>query len=151
MFWEGARVSDAFEHGFSDFGDIHKPAREVIVKTAEYLRRAIFELINIDLSLVERALGPAYNEPRGPLNLVRYLRGSLVGRPEHLAAINQSYPMFEWRTKLKSVRIGEDGLYQFEPDDTFTAKLGEGVQLRQITFEVWDGSKMAPQQGPATA
>src|SRR5271166_165060 len=29
-------ASDAFEHGYSDFGDIHKPAREVLVRTAAY-------------------------------------------------------------------------------------------------------------------
>jgi hypothetical protein len=67
---------------------MRKPAYEVVVKTAEYLRRAIIELVDLDPSVVERALGPKYDTPRGPLNLVRYIRGTLIGKPEQLAAMS---------------------------------------------------------------
>jgi hypothetical protein len=87
---------------------------------------------------------------RGPLTLVRYIRGTLIGKSEQLAARDQLYPIFEWRTKLKSVRIGQDGLYKFEPDDTMTAKLGEDVKFRPIGFEVWDGSTIRQTKAPAS-
>lgn len=149
-FTKARKVSEGFEHGYSDFSDMRKPAREVIVKTAEYLRRATIELIGIEPPLIERALGPKYKDARGPLNLVRYMRGTLIGKPEQLAAKDQLYPLFEWRTKLKTVRIGENGVYGFEPDETLTAKIGEDVKFHPTAFEVWDGSTIKPAE-PAPA
>src|SRR5207249_11586218 len=74
-FSKARAVSDGFEHGFPDFSEMRKPAYDVIVKTAEYLRRAIIELVGVEPAWVELALGPKYNTPRGPLNLVHYMRG----------------------------------------------------------------------------
>ena len=34
-------VSDAFEHGFANAGKLYEPARDSLMKTAEYLRSAI--------------------------------------------------------------------------------------------------------------
>jgi hypothetical protein len=141
-------VSDGFEHGYSDFGSMRKPAQEIIVKTAAYLRQAILEATGIELRLLERALGPQYSVPRGPLMLVRYLRGTLTGAVEELAAEGELYPIFFWRGGLQKVQLGEDGVYQFTPNDTFTAKLGAGVQLSRIRYEVWDGSKIVEQDAP---
>jgi hypothetical protein len=143
-------VSDGFEHGFTDFSEMRKPAHEVIVKTAKYLRRAIITLVGMDVALVERALGPKYETPRGPLALVRYWRGTLVGKFDQLAAEDQLYPIFEWRSKLKSVRMGQDGLYQFEPDETLTAKFGKDVEFHPAALEVWDGSTIRARQEPAS-
>jgi hypothetical protein len=148
-FTKARDVSDGFEHGFTDFGEMRKPAQEVIVKTAEYLRRAIIGLVGVDQILLERALGPPYNTPRGPLNLVRYMRGILIGTPDQLAAKDQLYPLFEWRTKLKTVRIGEGGSYGFGNDETLTAKLGDNAKFRAGSFEVWDGSTISAAQAPA--
>jgi hypothetical protein len=150
-FRKAREVSDGFEHGYSDFSDMRKPAHEVIVKTAEYLRRAIIEFVGIEPSMVERALGPNYNTPRGPLNLVRYMRGTLIGKPEQLAAKDQQYPLLEWHTKLKTVQIGENGEYRFGQDQSFTTKIGEDVKFLPARFEVWDGSTIQPTPGPAPA
>jgi len=133
-------VSDTFEHGFGDFGTIRKPAREVIVKTADYLRRAIIDVIDIETNIRERVLGVDYAAPRGPLALVRYIRGKLIGQIDQLAAEDQEYPIMEWRTKLKSVQIGKDGKYGFTLDDTLTVKVGKGVRFQPEIHEVWDGS-----------
>jgi hypothetical protein len=141
-------VSDGLEHGFTDFSVMRKPAYEVIVQTAEYLRRAIIVLVDLDPSLVERVLGRKYNTPRGPLKLVHYMRGTLIGKPEQLAATEQLYPIFEWSTKLKDVQIGEDGSYGFVPDQTLTAKLGKDVKFHLTSFEVWDGSTINPAPEP---
>src|SRR3954467_11127772 len=61
------------------------------------------------------------------LRLVRYLRGTLTGKSDQLAANDQLYPIVEWRTKLKTVQIDDEGKYRFATDDTFTPKLGKGV------------------------
>jgi hypothetical protein len=142
-------VSDGLEHGFTDFSEMRKPAEQVIVKTAEYLRRAIIDLAGIDRSFAERALGPKYKTPRGPLNIVRYIRGTLSGKPEQLAATDQLYPMFEWRTGLKDVVIGDNGLYGFVPDEALTAKIGKHARFHSMAFQAWDGSTIKPMPQPA--
>jgi hypothetical protein len=76
--YESAKnVSDGFEHGFRDFDEIRKPARDVIVKMAGYLRRTVIGMTSIDSQLATRALGPDYEIPRGPLVVVRLLLASL--------------------------------------------------------------------------
>jgi len=143
-------VSDGFEHGFSDFGKMRKPARETIVQTAEYLRRAILETLGIEKKLLDRALSEDYRGPRGPLALVRYLRGTLTGHPEQLAAEGELYPIMNWRSSLRTIQIGENGKYSFRPNETLTGKFGAGVQLKIRRFEVWDGCSItAPSPEPS--
>jgi hypothetical protein len=67
-------VSNGFEDGYFDFGSMRQPTQEIIVKTAEYLRRAILETTGIESGLLERALGVKYSAPRGPLILVLQAR-----------------------------------------------------------------------------
>jgi hypothetical protein len=138
-------VSDGFEHGFSDFGTMRKPAEDVIVKTAAYLRQAILETVGIASELLERALGPKYSSARGPLMIVRYIRGTLTGAAEHLAAEGHLYPMFHWKSGLKKVQIGGDGTYEFTPKEDFTADFGQGVSITHLMYEAWDGSKIMEQ------
>jgi hypothetical protein len=132
-------ASDAFEHGFLDFDEIRKPAREVILRTAGYLRGAILNTTGIDPELLCRAFKSPYDLPRGPLRLVRYIEGMLIGQPEQLAAEGQLYPIFLWHSKLKSVSLNERGQYEFAPEEKLTALFGKDVQFRQKSFEVWDG------------
>jgi hypothetical protein len=143
-------VSDGFEHGFRDFAEIRKPATEVIVKMAGYLRRAIIELTGID-QLTERALGSEYAIPRGPLFLMRYVYGTLIGKPGELAPKGSLYPSLTWSTKVKNVLLNENRRYSFVPDENLTARLGDGVSLQLTRFEVWDGSTIQEAQSPPTA
>jgi hypothetical protein len=139
---EAKKVSDAFEHGFSDFDEIRKPAQDVLVKTARCLRQTIIEALGIAPHHREHALG---HIPRGPIAPIRYIRGTLLGRSDQLATKDQAYPLMEWRTKLKNVVIKEDGIYGFVPEEKLTAKLGDSVLFRPRSFEVWDGSTIHEQ------
>jgi hypothetical protein len=139
--YESAKnVSDGFEHGYRDFDEIRKPARDVIVKMAGYLRRTIIETSSIDNHLAQRALGPDYEIPRGPLVVVRYLYGTLVGKAGQLAPQGCPYPSMTWETNFKNVLLNEKGVYSFVPDEKLTANFADGVQLRPTRYEVWDGS-----------
>jgi hypothetical protein len=138
-------VSDGFEHGFSDFSSMRKPAQNVIVKTAAYLREAILQTVGIEARLLERALGPKYSAPRGPLMIVRYIRGKLTGTAEHLAGAGQPYPSFHWHSGLENVEIGKDGLYGFTPKENLTANFGPDVHMSGLVYEAWDGSKILEQ------
>jgi hypothetical protein len=135
-------VSDGLEHGFSEYEEMHAPAREVIVRTAQHLRRAILDMLNLEERVRDRLLGKDFNEPRGPVALVRYLRGTLSGPAEGLAMSNQLYPMMQWRGGIKSAVRGEDGKYSVTTDEAFTAKLGQGVTFTAGKYEIWDGSSI---------
>jgi hypothetical protein len=136
------RVSDGLEHGFSEHDEMHAPAREVVVRTAQYLRQAILDMLNLERGMRERLLGPDFNDPRGPVALIRYLRGTLSGPATGLAMADQLYPLMQWRGGIKSVTRGEDGKYSFATDEGFTAKVGQGVTFTPATYEIWDGSSI---------
>ena len=135
-------VSDGLEHGFSEYGEMRPPAREVIVRTARHLRRAILDMLKLEERLRVKLTSEDFKEPRGPITLVRYLRGTLSGQADKLAMSDQLYPIMEWRGGLKSVVRGADGKYGFTTDEGFTPKLGEGVTFTPIRFEIWDGSSI---------
>ena len=37
---------------------------------------------------------------------------------------------------------GEDGVYQFTPQDTVTAQFGPNISIKNLRYEVWDGTAM---------
>jgi hypothetical protein len=77
------------EHGFSEYHEMQAPAREVVVRTAQYLRRAILDMLKLEGEVRERLLCTDFNEPRGPIAIVRYLRGTLSGPAKGLAMSDQ--------------------------------------------------------------
>jgi hypothetical protein len=141
-------VSDAFEHGFLDLGEIHKPARDVIVTTAAHLRRCIVDLLSLDEACRATILSSDYHTARGPLVLWRLVGGVLIGSVDRLAAAGQPYPILSWHSKLKAVTVGNDGKLGFEMDNRLDVKIGDGVQFRPEHFEVWDGSVLVQTSPP---
>lgn len=135
-------VSDGLEHGYSEYDEMQAPAREVIVRTARHLRRAILDMLKLEERLHDRLTGKDFDEPRGPIALVRYLRGTLSGSADGLAMSQELYPLMQWRGSLKSAMRGADGKYSFTTDEGFTAKLGEGVTFTPGRYEIWDGSSI---------
>ena len=118
------------------------------MRCAHYVRRAIVSTLGLDRSIFERLFEPNYANPRGPVSVIRYLRGTLSGKAEQLAAPDQLYPIMQWRTQIKSVSMDGEGRYSIHPEEVFTAKLGEGVQFHSISCEIWDGSKAVKNELP---
>jgi len=133
-------VSDNFEHGFRNFGDLRPKAREVVVATARHLRTSIIRLAGVDDEVRDLLLATPFDTPRGPLKLTKYLWGQLLGDTENLAAEGQKYPICHWKSSLEKVVRNKDGGYSFSPKETFTMSLGSGVSFTPGRFEVWDGS-----------
>ena len=133
-------VSNQFEHGWSAFGTMRAPAEEIVGKTAGYLRRAILETSGLQASLLDRALDHQYSVPRGPLVLVRYVRGTLTGHVDKLAPEGELYPSFRWHSGLEKVQREANGTFQFTPKDTVTSQFGAGVTMTNLRYEVWDGT-----------
>ena len=99
-------------------------------------------MLNLQGGVLARLLGADFNEPRGPVALIRYLRGTLSGPAKDLAKPDQLYPLMQWRGGIKSVTRGEDGKYSFATNEEFSAMLGEGVTFTPGTYEIWDGSSI---------
>jgi hypothetical protein len=144
-------VSDGLEHGYSEYGEMRLPAREVIVRTARHLRRAILDILKLEEPLRVKLMSENFQEPRGPITLIRYLRGTLSGQVDQLASPDQRYPIMEWRGGLKTVVREADGKYSFTTNEGFTPKLGKGVNFSSIRFEIWDGSSIRDMPNPTLA
>lgn len=136
------KASDALEHGFLGFADIRELAISVTIPTANYLRKAIFTFSGLDEANQEILLTNPYDRQLGPLAVHRYVWGYLESEHEtnDLAAEGQDYPMLEWKTKIKSVKIDEAGNYKVDLNEEFTVRLAEGVSFRPERYEVWDAS-----------
>lgn len=134
------RISDDFEHGFTNFGLLRHPASEVIVPLAGYVRGAIIELANLPENTAKALLSEPYLRARGPLRMVKYIYGKLLGDSEDLARPENVYPIFEWRSKLNSVARNEDGSSSFSPKETVTAQFADKVRFQGERAELWDGS-----------
>jgi hypothetical protein len=134
------RASDAFEHGFLDYDAVRKLARQALLQTSRYLRRAIFRLLELNEEILTRLFDGNYSVPRGPLLLACYLRGQLIGKIEDLAAETQQYPFFKMQSSLAKVGLCEDGTYGFSPELKLTPEIGPNALFRQERFEIWDGS-----------
>lgn len=141
-------VSDGFEHGFSEYDEMQAPAREIVVKASRYLRRAIINMLDIDECVRNRMLEGEYDRPRGPLELFRYLHGTLNGSFDNLAQEGQLYPIMQMTSRIKTVTLGSDGKYSYSPEQSMTAKLGEGVTFTPSRFEIWDGSTITEPVSP---
>lgn len=139
-------VSDGFEHGFEDAGNLRPVARSVFEAVARYLRTAIIDFSALDQDTRSQLL--SFGEARGPLRVVKYLWGHLIGTPEHFAAPGRDHPVCDLQTSVKAVRLDELGRYTVSYDETITVRLGEDVKLKPDRYEAWDGSALREQQPP---
>jgi hypothetical protein len=130
------RASDGLEHGFLDFTAVHTLAEETRDRTASYLREAIIDFAGLEDEMRQQLLALPYSTPL-KCWLVRYLRGRFIGDAADLAAPDQEYPIFHWRSKLKSLKRTETGGYEITPDETLIARFSEEVTFQQTSFEIW--------------
>jgi hypothetical protein len=136
-------VSDHFEHGFSNAGNLHPKARNCVIPTARYLREAIFSLLSLDGDILQ-AFTSEYAEPRGAARLEQYFFGELIGNGEKLAAEGSEYPICAWRSSFEDVSFNSAiQKYQSKPRNELTLSCAPGVSLTPTRFEIWDGSRIS--------
>jgi hypothetical protein len=137
-------VSDSFEHGFANGGDLFKPAASALVPAATYLREAIIDLLDLPEEHRLKLLSDKYRDPKGPAGLEQYFRGRLIGpEGENLAAEGQEHPFCIWRIEVEARRL-KDGSHEYEHKPTMTAVIGPGIQLRPLNHEVWGRGTFKP-------
>jgi hypothetical protein len=134
---DARKAMDGYEHGFMAFEAVRSQALAVRNATALYLRTAIVVLSGLDKVNSELLFGPAFLEPFDAIPISRYLRGTLIGETDELAAEGQAYPILHWRTRLAALSRTSDGQYKVRYKEKYVAELGKGVSFQAQSFEIW--------------
>lgn len=138
-------VSDKFEHGLANGGDLFKDARETLVPSAEHLRRAIIELSGIAECHASVLLSEKFKWPRGLGELEQYFRSTLVGEGEISGGAGWPHPCWEWRHTIKSVTLDEESwIFSYTPETNMTARIPAEFVFQGGKLEVWDNGRFLP-------
>jgi hypothetical protein len=131
-------ASDGFEHGYLGYETIRAHAEAIRHRAAGYVRTSIFRLAGVPELAMQSLLQSPYDKPVGYWPLAKYLRGTLLGRSNNLAAAGSAYPFMKWHPVVTACSLGSDGRLQMTSSETFTAELGEGIEYKQTSYEVWE-------------
>jgi hypothetical protein len=134
---QAKKASDGLEHGFLDFQEIRSLAEATRDKAAKCLRDAILELAGADGARIGLARQDKYVDPLGAGPISKYVRGTLVGNVEHLAASGQEYPIMQWHSQLKEFRQIDADKFVMTPEEKLTARVADGVKVNIRSFEIW--------------
>lgn len=140
------RVSDSFEHGLKNGGELFEEARDTLVPTARHLRRSILRVAGVGDEHVDVMTSDRYATPRGPGGFEQYFRTTLVGDGDQLSETGYDHPMCEWTHDMESAELDpETWTYSVKPNHTLTARLGPGIKMIGGSYEIWDGGRFTPQ------
>jgi hypothetical protein len=132
------KASDGFEHGFSAVDTLRHLSSSVRDKTAEYVRREIFDLSDTPQDVTQRLLASPFNEPQGPGVLAKYLFGKLVGPGESLAKDGNVYPILQWKQTINSASANDSkNMTDYNVTDSITPQLADGISFKPERHEVW--------------
>jgi hypothetical protein len=134
--YERARkASDGFEHGYLSIPEIRDHAIASRNATAGLLRRAILDHLGLEPSIVSAATNRPFEQPIG-LRTGKFVFGTLRGSLDALAAEDQHYPRFDWKSTISTVEADERiAVLGFR--DTITARLGNGTTFTGGQYELW--------------
>jgi hypothetical protein len=146
------KVSDDFEHGLANGGQLFAGASDALIPIASYLRQAILTVAEVADGHRQVMLSGPYDRPRGPGATEEYLRAKLVGETEKLAADGFDHPICDWDRKIKEATLDlEAWRYDFTPEHNFTPRIGDDIKLVGPRFEIWDGGIFMPKSAAETA
>lgn len=134
---EAKKVSDGLEHSFETFPNLHARAALVRDSLADHVRRAIFELLDLDPDLRARLQAEPFNTVKESYPFRRYLRGHLEGSSGTLAEEGRPYPWVDWESTMSSFSQDADGTVVLTPVEKMTFRFGPGITLSRIGFELW--------------
>ncbi|MGH9907318.1 MAG: hypothetical protein ACRD8U_17250 [Pyrinomonadaceae bacterium] len=134
---QAKEASDGFEHGYLGFDQVLELSQQVRHRMAIYVRRSIFDLAGVEEDAKARLLSNTFAKPLGHWPVVKYLRGTLQGNRDELAAPGNEYPFMRWATGVKKCEFDSDGKLQVQLDEKLTAELAEGISFSPKSFEAW--------------
>lgn len=131
-------ASDGFEHGYLEFDQIIGHAQDVRHRMAGFVREGILDLLDLTEGTRETLFSDSFAKPLGYWPLVKYLRGALVGGAAgSLSAEGNEYPFMRWKPVVESTHYSDGGSLRVRCHESVTAELGEGVEFRPESLEVW--------------
>lgn len=134
---QAKEASDGFEHGYLGFDRLLELSQQVRHRMAAYVRASIFDLAGVEENAKARLLSSTFAEALGHWPVVKYLRGTLRGDRDELAAPGNEYPFMRWATGIKKCEFGEDGKLQVQLEEKLTAELADGISFSPKSFEAW--------------
>jgi len=132
-------ASDSYEHSYRPLPSVRILAATVREKTAHYLRSEIIELAEVEVSCASLLQNPPYDKPLS-WDFAKYLWGYLVGETEELAASNQEYPIYIWKSSVKRVHKDDEGGVQVDFEERFSPLVAKGVSFQRSRLELWGPS-----------
>jgi hypothetical protein len=133
---KAAEISDGFEHGYRDLGDLHKPSLKVRDKTGRHVRSSFLELAGVPEGVRAELTSGRYEDPTDMTEYVRYVRGRLVGPGDELASSGEEYPFLEW-TSAPTLRDAGEGRITISGTETFTVRTADSIGFRAESYEFW--------------
>lgn len=134
---QAKEASDGLEHGFLGFDRVWELSREVRYRVAHYVRTSIFDLARLGGDVRAKLLSETFAKPLGPLRVVKYLRGRLIGERDDLAPPGSEYPFIRWATTIKKCEFDNSGKLQVQLEETLTPELAEGISFAPRSMEAW--------------
>lgn len=139
---QAAEVSNGFEHGYRDLGDLHGPSLSIRDRTGRHVRRAFLELAGVPEAVRAELTSGRYEDPVDMTEYVRYMRGRLVGPGDELAPPDEEYPHLEWTSAPTLTDAGE-GRITISGTENFTVRTADSIGFRAESYEFW-GPRMDP-------
>lgn len=131
-----AEISDGFEHGYKDFGELHGPSLRVRDRTGQLVRGSWLRLAGVPEAIRSELTDGRYEEPVDMTEYVRYMRGRLIGTADQLAPEGEEYPYLEWTSAPRLQDAGE-GRITISGEETFTVRTSEGIGFQAQSYEFW--------------
>lgn len=130
-------ASDGLEHGFLDVGVLRRYSTSRLESSAKYVREAIIRYAGVDEPSMTTLLESRFSSPMAVAPMSRYLRATLVGQTENLAAQDMRFPHFVADSRLKSVVRQEDGSLAITPEENLRPSFGDGTVATNLRYELW--------------
>lgn len=131
-----AEISDGFEHGYKDFGDLHGPSLRVRDRAGRLIRGSWLRLAGVSEDIQSELTSGRYEVPVDMTEYVRYMRGRLIGTADELAPDGEEYPYLEWTSAPRLQDAGE-GRITISGEETFTVRTAEGIGFQAQSYEFW--------------
>jgi len=130
-------ASDGLEHGYLGFDRVWELSQKVRYRMAHSVRMSIFDLAGLSGDAKAKLLSDTFDKPLGPMRVVKYLRGRLIGERDDLALPGSEYPFIRWKSTIKKFEFGNDGNPQIQLEEKLTPELAEGVSFSPTSMEIW--------------
>lgn len=134
---DAKKASDGYEHAFMDGEQLRELVRRAKEPTGRHVRRAIFELLNLDPSVVEALSNGRFARPLQRWEYDLAIRAKLTPATDgSIAPLDGPHPRFRWDHPIQSMHVNPDETYTAQLGGNLIADLAEGARFDPIRMEI---------------